>query len=450
MAPPTSIAASEAGTPTATRARRAAIWALLLAGLVLALVAVVAIWVERDALDTDHYVENASEVLESENVQDALSSFLVERLYADVDVADRLRARLPPETKALAAPVAAGLREFAVQATERALGTGRVQDIWRKANRRVHEQLVLLLEDESRFVRNTGGRVVLDLRPLVVSVGDRVGVGGRLNARLPPDAGRLVIIRSDQLESVQTLTRILRFVAHWFWLLAFACWAAAIWLARGRRRETLKTLGIAVLLLGVLVLVVRRAGGNVVVDRLVENESASPAVKDVWGIFTRDLRDVGQTLVILGIVAILGTWLAGAGRQATRLRRRLAPYLRDRPDLVYGAFVAVFLLVILWAPTGAFRRPFSLAVMAVLVIVGIEALRREAAREFPDEQALPLGLGDRLASWRSGNREAAEATVDPETARLDRLERLAALRDRGVLSEEEFAAEKTKILAHRP
>jgi hypothetical protein len=35
---------------------------------------------------------------------------------------------------------------------------------------------------------------------------------------------------------------------------------------------------------------------------------------------------------------------------------------------------------------------------------------------------------------------------NPEDARLERLERLGALRDKGILSDEEFAAEKTRLL----
>jgi len=419
-------------------------------GLVLAFVGVLAIWVNRVALDTDNYVDATSQVLESKNVQTVLSNFLVDQLYANVDVAGQIRAVLPPETKGLAGPVAGGLRQVAVQAADRALDTSVVQNAWSDANRRSHEQLILLLDDESKLIRNTGGAVYIDLRPIVIRVGDRAGIGKRLDTQLPGDAGRLVIVRSDQLDTVQTLTRILRFVANWFWVLALLCWAAAIWLARGRRRQALRAIGISVFLLGVLVLIARRAGGNIVVDGLVKNESNKPAVHDVWAIVTDDLRDIGQTILILGFVAIVGTWLAGPGRRATGLRRWLAPYLRERWALVYGCFVTVFLLLTAWAPTGAFRRPWSLLAMAVLLTIGIEALRRETAREFPNAPFVSVGFGERFAAWR-GRAEpdatsARPAQVDEEAQRLERLERLATLRQQGALTEEEFASEKAALL----
>jgi hypothetical protein len=42
--------------------------------------------------------------------------------------------------------------------------------------------------------------------------------------------------------------------------------------------------------------------------------------------------------------------------------------------------------------------------------------------------------------------EAPTAVLGDEDLRLQRLERLAALRDKGVLTDEEFAAEKSRLL----
>ena len=179
-----------------------------------------------------------------------------------------------------------------------------------------------------------------------------------------------------------------------------------------------------------------------------------PAAHDVWSIVTGTLADSGHTIIIIGLVAVLGAWLAGTGRWAMGLRRWLAPSFRERAALVYGGFAVLYLLLILWAPTGAFRRPLSLAVIFGLALVGIEALRRQTRREFPDAQSASPRLAERWADWRGSGRAPAEPAstpaVDAETARLQRLERLAALRDSGVLTEEEFAAEKTWVLGHRP
>ena len=69
---------------------------------------------------------------------------------------------------------------------------------------------------------------MLDLRPIVIELGDQVAVIGKVAERLPDSAGRIAIIEESQLETAQTATRILRSVADWMWLVALAVAALAI------------------------------------------------------------------------------------------------------------------------------------------------------------------------------------------------------------------------------
>ena len=52
-----------------------------------------------------------------------------------------------------------------------------------------HEQLLRVLNDDLTAVETDGGVVVLNLRPLVVQVGNQVAIIGRVAERLPPYAG---------------------------------------------------------------------------------------------------------------------------------------------------------------------------------------------------------------------------------------------------------------------
>ena len=58
--------------------------------------------------------------------------------------------------------------------------------------------------------------------------------------------------------------------------------------------------------------------------------------------------------------------------------------MRERPELTYGAVAVVFLLLVWWGPTPAFRIAGWLIVIAGLFVLGTEVLRRQTAREFPD------------------------------------------------------------------
>ena len=52
----------------------------------------------------------------------------------------------------------------------------------------------------------------------------------------------------------------------------------------------------------------------------------------------------------------------------------------------------------------------------------------------------------RAAATGAADARGADPGLDDEDARLARLERLGALREKGILTDEEFAAEKARIL----
>ena len=175
--------------------------ALIVVASVIAIAAVAAIWAKRQVLETDTWVETSSELLEREVIRDAVADYVVNELFDNVDVQAELENVLPPIVEPLAGPVAGALRNLAGEAAREALASGQVQAIWEDANRVAQEKLLALLEDEGEFVATTGGVVTLDLTGVLNEVVDRVGLPGKLVDRLPPEAGELEIMRSDELES---------------------------------------------------------------------------------------------------------------------------------------------------------------------------------------------------------------------------------------------------------
>ena len=95
------------------------------------------------------------------------------------------------------------------------------------------------------------------------------------------------------------------------------------------------------------------------------------------------LAGIAWTAIAYGVIVILAAWLAGPSRPAVSVRQRLAPSLRDRPGLVYAVVGLLYLLVVAWGPTPAFRQPWSILIFAALTGLGVEAFRRLTVREFP-------------------------------------------------------------------
>jgi hypothetical protein len=105
-------------------------------------------------------------------------------------------------------------------------------------------QFIAVLDGNNTVLQTTGGKVVLDVRPLVLDLGDRFSFIPDLSQRIPEGKARVTILESDQLKTAQNATKALRFVANWIWVLALAAAAAAVWLARGRRRTEVRALAI--------------------------------------------------------------------------------------------------------------------------------------------------------------------------------------------------------------
>jgi hypothetical protein len=151
-------------------------------------------------------------------------------------------------------------------------------------------------------------------------------------------------------------------------------------------------------------------------------------------------------MIVYGLILVIAAAIAGPTRPGIALRRALAPSLRDQPVAVYGFAGLVYLLVIAWAPTPAFRQVIPLIGIAALLILGIEALRRETAGEFPGAQR-----GDTMQairSWNAARRHPVPITAAQGGSRgcLDDLERLATLHDRGALTDAEYGSEKAALI----
>lgn len=360
-------------------------WALIFLAALVALVSALNIWVKRQALSTDNWTKTSSQLLENQQIRGAVSVYLVNQLYQNVDVTKALEERLPPRTKALAAPLAAALQQVAVRTANAMLERPRVQRLWREANRRAHQLFIAVLDGKHKILQTSGGNVVLNLQPLVQQLSEQTGFGTTIAAKLPPDAGRIVIMKANQLETGRRAVKVIRVLSYLLFFLVIALMAAAMYIARGRRRTILMGAGVSIAIVGLIVLIVRRYTGDYVVSSLVVHADEKRAVGAAWSIGTRLLRDVGVNAVIYGVVIVFAAWIAGPSRQATWLRRKLAPTMSNHPVVIFGVVGLGLLLILLAGPTDS-ERIYPLLLLFGFAFAGTEVLRRQTLREFPQGQ----------------------------------------------------------------
>src|SRR3954454_9949612 len=321
--------ASVARSPLSRR-RHILVWALIVVAALIGLVATLTTWVKREMLDNSGWNKATTQVIQSPEVRSALSAYLVNQVYNNVDVAQSIRQQLPANLKPIADPLASALRQPATNAANALLSRPRVQQLWISSTTVAHQKLLNVLEDKTGYGITTGnGVATVDLHDLVTQIGADVGVPAAALERIPTDAGQVTLLKSDQLSAAQTGVQAVRVLSAWLLVLVFALFALAVYLAHGARRAALRGVGWAFVVVGLILLIVRRVVGNYVLDAL-----ASPtyrgSIHAIWLIGTAILGEIAVAAIIYGVIALLGTTLAGPTRAATAVRHRIAPVLNDQ------------------------------------------------------------------------------------------------------------------------
>jgi uncharacterized membrane protein len=463
-----------------SRGRRRTVRVLVVLGSILAFLSAFAIWTERQALNTDDWVGTSGRLLENQTIREELAEYLVDQLYENVDVRKELEEILPGDTKDLAGPAAGGLRQVAGEGAERVLQSATAQELWEESNRTAHEQLLAVLENKKEAVETEGGNVKLNLGQLLQNLAEQVGIGEDLAQKLPADAAQIEILKSDELKTAQDIAVAIKGLAILLSILTFVCFGAAIYLSRDGRWVTVLLSGAGLIAAGFAVVVARQIAGGIVVDQLVKTDSAKPAGEAAWSIGTSLMVSIATTVIVVGIFFLIAGWLASPTRGANATRRYMAPTLRLHTAYVYTGLAILVGFYFLTGPSQGLRSFLTILILAAMAAFGIHELRRQTEEEFPEasyddvfgrtkdkvvtavkDANIPEKVGEQASKLRlpemgrsgDGDQEepAAEAPTatlptSPEDTRLERLERLGVLREKGILTEEEFAAEKARLL----
>jgi Short C-terminal domain len=437
---------------SAQRSHRKAGLALIVAASVLAFFAIFALWVNRQALNTNNFTDSSTKLLQNAAIRTQVAGFLGDEIFTNVDVAGEIRRALPPRLAPLAGEAAGALQQAAPSALDTLLQRPRVQNLWKEANRRAHRRLIQVVNGGGNSVSTQNGNVTLDLKSILAQAQQRFGVGGRLSQKLPADAAQITILRSNQLGFAQDSVHVLRALAIVLPAVAILIFALAVYLARGWRREALRATGLGLAFAGAGVLVGKTLAGDAVVNALAKTESVRPAVQATWTIETSLLKQAAVATLAYGVVVFLGAWLAGPTRLAVWIRGGLAPFLRE-PRFAWGGLAVIVLLLLVWGPTPATRQAVTALILIGLLVLGTEMLRRQTAREYPNASLAEASQRwqERISGRGGAHEKGSTLPEDSENgARLKELERLARLRDSGVLDEEEFQREKRLLLDSRP
>src|SRR5688572_12828478 len=366
--------------------RRIGVTALLVVATLLWIGLGFGIWANRQALNTENWVDTSTALLADEDIRTAVGLFIIDRLYQSDQVAERIETVLPPRLAQLAKPAAAGLKEVAQRNAGRVLGTDVALQAWEGANERAHAALIRLVESDV-----ASGEVRLDLGTLFEQMAAATGLPPDAVENLPPTVTSMEIASADRLEAARDALDLFKTIVWVLLVLAVGAFAAAIALSADRRK-TILAVGGCMMFAGVALLALRRLAGSLVVDSLAEAPNAHAVADDAWDIAVSLLVDIAYGTLLFGFLLVIGAWLAGAGRRATSVRRAAAYPLRERPGVVRAGLGVAILLLVIWGPVPWTQRLWGIAIFTVIAFLWLEWIRRRTLEEFPNEEAVRLRM----------------------------------------------------------
>jgi hypothetical protein len=374
------------GKTKASGGRMVLVNAIIALTTVLLVVGMFSVWANRLLFSPDNWAKTSTQLLEHPAVRATTANYVVDQLYANVDVPGLVRAALPTQLESLAAPAAGALRNAAVQGADLALTRPRIQNLWAQANRAASQAFIAVVRGGKGPVGTREGAVTLNLGQIIDNIATRLGLPSNASSKLPANIGTLTVLKANQLKLVQDVGNAIQRLALWLTILVPILYALAILLARGQRRRTLMTVGFAGVLAGALVILGRSLLESQGTNALTDDASLRPTVNAVISINTEILGQIAGAVIAGGLVLVAAAWVGGPAQPARTTRRAIAPFLREQAAATFAIVLGVMVLIFIWDPIHATGTPAGIITFTVLALFGAEVLRRETAREFPDAQ----------------------------------------------------------------
>ena len=393
-------------------------------------------WTYRTIFNTDAFVDRVTPIGFDAAVTPVLSDRLTTQIFSLIDVEAIVAEALPPQGQILAGPLTGGIQDFVHEKVDEVLSSDRFRDRWIRANRFAHTQIVAVLRNESEIVDTAGGRVVLNLLPIVnealqnieaqaaglfqknvdlpeVTEGEvpdevRERISLAVGVEVPEDFGEIVVFESDRLEAAQETVAFLDRAVVFLVILTVLLVTLALWVSQRRRRTLLQ------IMVGSMVgiVVVRRlamwAEDQVVaLAQRPDGERALVAITDqIFGSFF----SVTQIVILVSLAVIAIALITGPYGWAVTTRAKTTALVsgvvntasdsaRQESTVIWvrahreamqlgGAIVFVLLLLIL-----------DLSLLGFLLLAGLIALYelwlwRLGAGDTANDGSETLGAGD--------------------------------------------------------
>lgn len=317
--------------------RQLAIVFLVLLCSVSSLLSVSSIWVKRNVIHTDVWVNKTSELVQDPAIRNTISTTIADQIFTQADVENQIQQILPDRISSLSSTLSDNLKTVVTNKIDEAIASDAFTETWAKANRSAHAGIIDSIRNggnASDSLKQTAimyvddQHLVLNLRPVFAEVQSRLvsnGLGFIGTINVDKIGGQINLVTIQHMPLVLLAINIIDKAAFYLPILVILSGAGAIALSRNRRR-TLMAIGWSVAILMVLLVQLVNIIRYPLIDAVANAETN--AALAAYTIISDDLIMVGQMFLVIALLLVLAGFLSGQSKPARYLKDRLGKLLR--------------------------------------------------------------------------------------------------------------------------
>lgn len=338
------------------RTRRAVAAVLVVLTVVSLALAVPGTWVRRTTVNTDRYVATVGPLIDDPAVQGYVSRTITASVFQALGVEDRLSTVLQekaPQLVFLAGPITTSVQGFVQDQVQKLVASDAFRTLWESANRVAQTQVVAVLNGGGDVLSTSGGRVVLNLLPLINSAigtisqlaSDLVGrpisippitadevpaaavqkIEAATGVQLPSNFGQVALMDSSQLAAAQDAFGVANRLVVALVVLFVLFFVAAMAMSPRRRRTLLQIVAAAAVVMVIERRVAIAESASIVDKARPENQAAVQAVVNA---LKGSLLAYTGWLLAIALVVLVVALVTGPYGWAVRFRDRIGDLFR--------------------------------------------------------------------------------------------------------------------------
>jgi hypothetical protein len=288
----------------------------------------VAYWGQRTLNDGQRYLDTVGPLVDSPQVQEAISTKVIDAIEAQVDIEAILNDVFAgvitdrPRLQELVGPLSGAVDGLIEREVREFVASDAFADVWVRVNTRAQQTLVRVLKGESTgAVSAQGDQVVLDVSDVIDQVKARLVARGLTvvqNVPIPETDKQIVLLDAPQLDRARTIYAFANPLARWLIVVVVALYLAAFLLARRRPRMTV-IVGVVVAANALLVAFCLSVGRQLFIDKLAGSDFG-PASAVFYDTLLSYLERGWKVLLWLGLILVVAGWFTGSNRLGTAVR----------------------------------------------------------------------------------------------------------------------------------